>query len=193
MSCTEIIAFGLDGKMAEEPLGTIQNSWRGAPAIWRYAEEKYLDPYFPNWISDQERLEGAEKFFLRHGYKPSRVSSFEEEGLQEIFDLAYDVSLPENDRIVIASTFDRALVRKDEIKRVIEAFRNFGAKTSLKEQADILEKALDAPEVDCVGWIQTSVCCDMWSGGWDDEADEEIPYDLNVNDGHFWLFDIVGC
>ena len=191
MSSTVIIGFDESGKALEDELGSVPNSWRGAPAVWQYMEETYLPPYFPEWVDEAERAMGAEAFFERHRYKPSRISSFNPDALEEIVNLAYDKSVPEDERISLASTFDWVAVRREEIPRIIEAFRNFPARTSLPEQAAVLEEALDFPDLSAVGWIQTTVCCDLWQGEYDEETDESMPYDLAVNDDHVWLFDLL--
>lgn len=191
MSSTVIVGFDKTGTLLEEEVGAIHNSWRGAPVIWRYFEEKYLEPWFPDYISEEEKAKGIDVFEQRHGYRPSRLLRFSDNSLDEICELAYNPDIPEDERIVLITTFDKVLVRKEEIPCVIEAFRNFPEETSLPEQADILEMAYNDSDIVAVGWIQTTVCCDMWCGGYDEDNDEEIPYNFNVNKEHHWVFDLL--
>lgn len=103
---------------------------------------------------------------------------------------------PLRDRIVLFTTFDNCLVKKEDIPRVIEALRAFEGddhkgETNLGEQADILQTIYDDPETIAVGWNQTSVTVESWEniGGYDEEKDEAIPYNCLTGDKHYWLFD----
>lgn len=194
MSYTEIYAFDKEGNafLADE----VHNAWRGAMAIWDILENKYLPPYIPNYIKScywyrpnitKEEL----KTFL--GYEPKRTTpSFGSDNpTKEIWELADNPEIPINERIVLFTTFDNCLVKKENIGRVIKAFREFEGETSLKEQADILERLSKNENVIAVGWNQMSVCADTWSncGGYDEEKDKCIPYNCLTGDKHYWLFD----
>lgn len=89
-----------------------------------------------------------------------------------------DKRVPMNERIVMATTLDRCLVRNDEIPKVIEAFRSFEGETTLEEQADILQDIYDSGDYTAVGWHQNSISCEMWN-----------EYNYITNDNHWWLFD----
>ena len=174
MSYTEIYAFDKDGKAYLA--GEVHNSWRGAMAVWRTMEERYLPQY------------------ELHGIKTSRVISGingEKDPARKIWELADDPEIPLHERIVMFTTFDDCLVKKENIKQVIEAFRKFEGETSLEEQAKILEKLDQNKDVIAVGWNATSVCADNWGniGGYDEEMEENIPYTCLTGDRHFWLFD----
>lgn len=82
-------------------------------------------------------------------------------------------------------------MRAENLPAVIEAFRKFGGGTSLEEQAGILQRAYDDPEIMAIGWNQTSVNSKTWDndGGYDDEAQENRPYNCLTGDKHFWLID----
>ena len=186
MSYTEIFGFDKDGNAysADE----VKNAWRGAMAIWNILEQKYLSQYrpsyVPKWIPD-DKLES------HLGYKPSRCSALmDEEAMKEIWSLADDKKVSRTDRICLFTTFDRCLVKRDNIKKIIEAFNEFEGETSLKEQALVLQKMLKDENCIAVGWNQTSVNGDTWENyDYDEQNDESIPYNCLKQDEHYWLFE----
>ncbi len=194
MTYTEIFSFDKDGNA--HLAGEVKNAWRGAMAIWIIMEERHLPPFTPeyvkvcNWYHPGITPEEVER---RLGYKPTRIVCFDskENTAQEIWDLAENPDIPLQERIVMFTTFDNCLVKKENIGRVIEAFRAFEGQTSLKEQADILEKLDEDPDVIAVGWNGTSVYADNWAnaGGYDAVNDATIPYNCMTGDKHYWLFD----
>ena len=105
--------------------------------------------------------------------------------------LANSNTVSETDKICLYTTFDKCLVRKENIPKVIKAFREFNGETSLKEQADVLEQLYENENCIAVGWNQTSVNADSWinAGGYDEESDEYPPYNCISGKEHYWLFD----
>lgn len=195
MSCTEIFTFDKAGNAHFG--GEIQNAWCGGMAIWREMEERYLPAYVPDyikhliWYRPDMTPEEIERFT---GFKPTRVSTMpfgQDNPMQEVWDLADNQSVPEHERIVLFTTFDRCLVKREDIPKVLEAFRKFEGETNLPEQANIIEKLMDDENCIAIGWNQTSVNVDTWenAGGYDEEKDETIPYNCLTGDNHFWLFD----
>jgi len=186
MSCTEIYGFDKEGTayLAAE----IQNSWRGGMAIWRILEEKYLPLYRPLSTPAHIPNEQIESYL---GYKPSRCRCLENDiAMKEIWNLVDSDNVSFTDKIVLATTLDKVIIRKDELPMVIKAFNDFEGETSLKEQAEILDKMYKDDKCTAVGWNQTSVNSDTWDCyGYDEELDESIPYNLNKNDKHWFLFD----
>ena len=190
MSYTEIFAFNKDGLCCEEY--AIKNAWAGAMAVWGILEEKYLPPYRPRYVPDGMSMD---EFAQRFGFKPSRLSiglaTERESPAIEIWNLFENEAVPMNDRIVLGTTFDQVLIRRDEIGKVIRAFRSFAGKTNLKEQADILNEIMKNEEISAVGWNQTSVNADTWmtGGGLSDNNEGCLPYNYQKQDDHWWLFD----
>lgn len=192
MSSTEL--FGFDRSGDAYFLGETQNSWRGAMAIWGILEEKYLPSYIPdfikacNWYQPDMSFEEVAR---RNGYKPSRITSLiEEKGMKEIWDLADSDKVSMTDKIVLFTTFDKCLVKKQDLPRAIEAFRAFEGETSLKEQADILEQAFGYEDCIAIGWNQTSINGDSWDCmGPCDEEGNGTPYNCLTQNEHYWLFD----
>lgn len=198
MSVTEIYVFRKDG-FARYYAG-IRNAWRGAIAIWSFLEEKYLPPYIPdyvtgcNWYYPSITPQEVER---QLGYKPTRLAPSIKKGnnpTQEIWDLADDLRLSRYERIVLHTTFDHCLIKKEDIPTVVKAFRAFEGETSLPEQAEILERIAQEDDVIAIGWNQTSVCADNWGcfGDCDQEEENCLPYNcLHPSERwwHYWLFD----
>lgn len=178
MSFTEIYAFDKAGNASL--YGETRNAWRGAMAVWKTIEDKYLPPY---------RL---------HGTTISRTvvgGLGKDNPAMQIWELADSLKLPIDERIVLHTTFDRCLVKKEHLRHVIDAFNRFEGDTSLPLQAQILAKAEKDPDIIAIGWNQTSVMADTWSnaGGYDDEKDEPIPYNCLTGTDHYWLFEQLVC
>ena len=152
MSQTIIFAFDKDGN--SEEYGHTNNAWRGCMAVWDIMGKRHLGI-------------GA--------------TIFNETAMKRIWNLMGDKKVPINERIVMATTLDRCLVRNDEIPKVIEAFRNFDGETSIKEQADILREIYDSGDYTAIGWHQNSISCEMWND-----------YNYMKEDNHWWMFDELG-
>lgn len=188
MSYTEIFTFNKDGLCCDEY--DVKNAWHGAMAVWRILEEKYLPPYHPRYVPEGMPME---EFENRFGYKPSRLSitaaDEKENPANQIWDLFENESISMDDRIVLGTTLDHVLIRRDEIGKVIRAFRNFDGETNLNEQADILAKIMEDENISAVGWNQTSVNADTWMNAGIYEQGECQPYNYLIQDDHWWLFD----
>lgn len=102
-----------------------------------------------------------------------------------------NTKIPEHERIVLFTTLDNCLIRREECRRVAEAFRQFGGETSLDAQAVILERAAMDYHITAIGWNQTSVCSENWAnaGGYNSKTGEDIPYNCFTGTKHYWLFD----
>ena len=175
MSYTEIFAFGKDG--SAYGVADIKNSHRGAMAIWRILESKYLPPYMPSWGDI--------------GGEYSRTTAFEGDAMKAVWRIYELGKVSKVDAICLCTTFDKMLVKRENVKHIINAFNKFEGETSLKEQATALEEVLKDKDVVAVGWNQTSVNCDTWASyGYDDEKEEEIPYNCLTQDDHDWV--VVG-
>lgn len=93
-----------------------------------------------------------------------------------------------NHSLVLKTTFDGAVVMKDEIPKVLAAFSAFDAEfpgSSLPKQADIIErKILHNDDMMGVCWSQTSSLAHAWEVQ-DDETDAYIPYNVNEQTEHW--------
>lgn len=149
MSYTEIFKFDKNG--SSESVADIENSYRGCIAVWNCLGEKYLGV-------------GA--------------SIFDLSVMKRIWNLMDDKRVSFDERVVMATTLDKCLVKKEDFSKVITAFRNFGGETSLSEQAEVLEELLEDDDCIAVGWHQNSISCEMW-----------FDYNCLEQNEHWWLFD----
>lgn len=189
MSYTEIFGFDKDGNAYSA--GEVQNAWRGAWSVWTYFEDKYLPLYIPDYIKYTIWYKpnmSNEEVISKNGFKPTRLNS-NDGSIQEIWNLVDDTSISVNERIVLMTTFDKVLVKKENLQQVINAFNSFPNKdTSLKQQAQILQTLLNDNNCIAVGWNQNSVCADNWTNF--NKVDDTIkPYNCLKQDEHCWLFD----
>jgi len=175
MSYTEIFGFTKDNNVIG--IGDVRNAFRGAMAVWHTLEKKYLPTYHPSWAP----MNDGKEYFRSSALGDDKL-------MREVWSLADNEKVSEVDKIALKSTFDKVIVRRENFGRLIEAFRAFEGETSLKEQADIIEGA--GPEVIAIGWNQTSVNGDTWQnfGGYDEETEESIPYNLETGEDHWELF-----
>lgn len=177
MSYTEIYGFGESGKV--EFYAEIKNAFRGAMAVWRHLEEKYLPslPKPPGFTSKENE------------YWTRTMQMFEENSMSEIWGLFETDKLSYNEKIVLGTTFDRVIVEVENAESLLEAFRNFGGDTSLKEQATAIESMLQKGKLVAIGFNQTSVNGDTWANyHYNEETEESESYNILENKDHWFLF-----
>lgn len=196
MSYTEIYGFNKEGNAYFQ--GEVKNALRGAMAIWGILEEKYLPPYIPEYVKCANWFYPGityDEVVSKLGYSPTRLSpSFSKTNpAKELWDLADSDKLSRQEKIVLMTTFDYVLVKKQDLSKVVDAFIAFEGETSLAEQAKILQAIAADDSCIAVGWNQTSVNADTWAsmGGYDEENGEPIPYNCLTGDKHYWLFDEI--
>lgn len=192
MSYTEIYTFSKDG--ACEDCHEVKNAWRGALAVWSLLERKYLPVYRPRYVPDYVPDDEVEAFC---GFSPNRIGAFDGDAIKEIWNLCRQSYVSETDKIVLLTTLDNVLVKREHIQKVIEAFEAFAKehadKTNLDQQAAVLKEILEDDEVTAVGWNQTSVNGDSWSNAGETVIDEDgdecgSPYNYKTGNKHWWLF-----
>ena len=172
MSYTEIYKFGKDGNCVF--LDETKNSHRGAMAVWRHLEKKYLPPYVPSYLASMPESFRKE----RADWDYTRFSSSTDDELKEFWNLVDEDRVDMTDKIVLSSTYDNVVVMREDIPTLLEAYRAFGGDTSLKEQADIIEKFLMSDDdLIAIAWNQTSVNSSPWET-WKPNAEEPTPYNL---------------
>ena len=174
MSYTEIYTFNKEGNA--EMTGEVKNAFRGAMAVWSEIDKKYLPPFKPCWAE-------AGKIY-------SRASDFIGGGLREVWDLFDNPKLSESDKIVLGTTFDDVIVMRDDVPKVLEAFKAFEGNTSLLEQAEEIKRVLNEDnDVIAIAWNQTSVNGDAWETSTMDENQEYyLPYNILTGTEHWDLF-----
>lgn len=149
MSYVEIFKFDKNGN--SQSVAKIKNSYRGAMAIWSILGKKYC------------------------GHD---ASLFNLSAMKGIWNLADDKRVSMDERIVLCTTLDKCLIRKEDIPRVVSAFRNFEGETSLNEQADVLEELYNDGDCIAVGWHQNSISCEQW-----------FDYNCLEQSDHYYIFD----
>ena len=158
MSYTEMFGFNKEGNAYD--LADIRNSWRGGMAVWNYLYNKYFGENFPSFTFSGNPFDNLNKVFE---------------------------DMPEHEQIVLLTTYDYALIKRENFQQVVDAFRKFEGEASLKEQADVIEEALTDEDCMAIGWNQTSVNSAFWTGDYDEEIDEYTPYNINIGDKHWYL------
>ncbi len=134
MSCTTIFGFDKNGDSFE--ISDIKNAWRGAFAIWEYLGNKFIKNF----------------------------KMFDTKSMKKVWKLKVEDGLSKDELIVLYSTFDNVLIKRENIKRLLKAMRNFDYETSLKEQADDIEHYINNNETLAIGFHQNSVSCEKWYG-----------------------------
>lgn len=159
MSNTEIYAIKKNGEPTMA--GTTENSFRGGLFIWTKLCEKY-------------NIEGG----MFGG------------GFEKLWKLTDTGTLEAFENLTMKTTFDRVIAKKEDIPAILEAFEQFDKAfpgSSLLEQAEIIRnEILNNDEMIAVCWNQTSNTCTQWEPDYDDN-DEEIHYNINTNDNHWFL------
>lgn len=153
MSYIEIIKFKED--KTHELAGKVQNASRHHQVIWNYFAKKYLGLEYFNVHSD----------------------CVEQQKLWALFE---DERLTINERIILGSTYDYVLVKKEDISLVIDAFKSFENESNLLEEADILSSLLNDKTCVAIGW-QSSIT-DMWDN-----------YDMFTEKKHWSLLDEINA
>lgn len=170
MSHTELYRVRADGLI--EPADRFGSAWHGAPIVWGKLAEKYLGRNSAAWMLDPRLL-------------------------RRLWGLADDPAVSRAERITLLSTFDRVLCEAARFSELNWAFDEFlkehdplgRSHCSLMAQAIvILRQTWSYPGVLGVGWRQTSVTDCPWVV-YDEETDEDRPYDINRDKGHWWLFE----
>lgn len=108
---------------------------------------------------------------------------------QDTWNLCANEEVPLPYRIALMTTFDRVMVKRQHIPRVIEAFAAFAQKFgagNLIEQARCLRKLADDEACYAVCWNQTSVTA-AWMI-YELDRDDYRPYDLSRDSGHWFMF-----
>lgn len=164
MSRTTVKIVKTDGQFND--IAELGNSWGSAAFVWSALSKKYL---------------GDEMAWMGGNGKA-------------VWDLAGDSRLSQAERIVLVSTFDHAIIEHAHFADAANAFREFSHDHSKADHvnhlptiARLLDERKDTP---CIGMCfhQTSVSEDPWHGGYDEEAEEYKPYDLQTETRHFFVF-----
>ena len=164
--------FKVPGKGEIEPYAEFGNAWHGAMQIWSQVCKRYLGRDFS-------------------------MASATDGGDKECWNLTGEDRVPFDHRIVLASTFDTVMVKRENIPRLIQAMeqyiKDFDEPGHLPAQIEKLTELVDDESCFAVCWQQTS-CADTWFGY--DECptcghEKSRPYDVSKDEDHWFLFDDV--
>lgn len=125
-------------------------------------------------------------------------------GFQEVFDLLKTDRLARWEKIVLLTTCDGALVRAENFIETAEAMEKFHEEYKAMNEGKVfhplkqaealreLHSQIEKEGWQAVGWNQTSVNADCpWYGRYeeDEEGEERVPYNINKDTQHWWVFD----
>ena len=162
MSYASIIEFGDDGKPAQ----TIKfsNSWGGHMRIW--------------------------DSMCKHHFGKGNTFLFI---TKQLFDLLNGDQLHVFERTVLLMTADWAIVRRENYQRVASALRTFREiyPTTGECHLEAWAEHFDQCKAPYIGFQGTSVSEYMWSI-YNEDDEEEMPYDLNSMNKHFFVGDDMG-
>lgn len=123
-------------------------------------------------------------------YLGEPASGFMFSGMQPVWDLAGDEGVPEAHRLVMMSTFDKVMVRRENLVRLAEAFERYSADFEdpghIPAQAADLRRLAEEPRCFAVCWCQTSVSSDVW---YVVEGEDHRRYDVSRDSDHWFMFD----
>lgn len=171
MSYTTLFKVPERGEIEE--YAEFENSWLGAYTVWTEMAKRYLD-----WDVLPMSREGD---------------------MKPLWDLTKADRVLLNDRIVLATTFDQVMVRRENLAVVVAAMADFAQRHKpghLPQQAEALRVLAADESCYAVCWNQTGVNGDAWrepSGEMDEYGDDEVyrMYDLAKDTNHWFLFDDV--
>lgn len=169
MSYTAIHQTTKDGQVTT--LAEIPNAMRGALAVWD--------------------ILGKFKLYGRSPWWNAVVDA------PEVWELFSTPRLNRMERLVLGSTFDKVMVKRENLEELAREFEEFTSRynpvgsraLSLSEQAKVLSTAAKDESTFAVFWTQTSVSFDVWHV-YDGEGDWRY-YDITKDTGHFFLFEEV--
>lgn len=190
MSHTILFKILRNGDVVE--YARFQNSHLGADLIWRNMGER--------WLGDKDYLHKSNTNDLFHTHYNDGYDSM------KFWHLVYQKSIPMEERIMLASTYDYVVVKKKNISRLIKAFeyyvQSYENSGHISDQIEAL-KELSKKRIFGICWNQTSVSCDMWYEQWKFDEEGEViegtnrPYNIfkdihHLNSGnkqHWFLFE----
>lgn len=171
MSYASMYAVNADGAASET--ATFGNSFRGFWLIWETLSQRYL----------------------------GRPQGFDPESMRLVWALAKREDVRWEDRVVMAMTFDRVLIKRENCPELVRCLRDYAVRADDPGHtfafADEIKALLESdPSVQAVGWNGTSVSESYWSTKYREGENEdgtswerEEPFDLATDEGHWFLFD----
>lgn len=190
MSYTTVYKIDKDGDVIEHI--DIKNAHNITMLIWRIIFDLYKD-YF---IDEVERPEWMPKEW-NMSFSDLQMSG----DMKPFWDLYLNENVLLEHRIVLASTFDRVIILKENFSELINAyekfikqmseeeFKEFFGKydfSSLKQFVKVVKEL--QKDDDCIG---LTTCISLIASFWEvyNEKGEYTPYNINKSGNHYNLFD----
>jgi len=130
-------------------------------------------------------------FLLKEKYLPDVPYLFRHDEYQKVWDLILDERLEKYEKIILASSFDWAIVYKENFDELIDAFEKFDSEHSWKlnfpEQIKILKEIKNNKNAIAIWWNQTSVNCDTWRQI-GNRSSHSVLYNIFKENKHFNVF-----
>jgi hypothetical protein len=175
MSYSQVFLENDEGEMT--PDIELSNSWGTAAKIWSDLFDTYVSDrsnQYDNWMLGTDRL----------------------------WKVVDDKRLPRFERLIMASTFDYCLIKRENFEEMAAYYRTFSEKyrkegfvDHLPTIAERMEGLKDEPTVAAMGFYWTSVSDCLWwvyEGCSECEEREQRNYNTNQDKKHWYLFDEYG-
>lgn len=155
----------------------IHNAWLGAMHIWESMYWRYVH------VGARDEFSFG-MMMTRDLDKPN--------GIKRVWDLAKETRVPIDERIVLTTTFDGVMVKREHLPRLAEAFRVFirsghDNTSNISLQIQAYDKLALDETCYAVCWTQTSVAGDAWLV-YEEDKDDHRPYDISRDSKHWFLF-----
>lgn len=140
-----------------EPIVELRNSWGSAPVVWDALSQRYLNKKPHTYLFDNAAL----------------------------WDLWKHLAIPEEYRMVLMLTFDKAYVASANYPRMAAAISKFLADFELPPEnvnhwPAIKSLFENSPEIPGIGLYCTSVSENMFYGPWNEEKEDYDPPDWST-------------
>ncbi len=161
MSSTELYRVSSDGDVKWHC--NFSNSWRGAILIWGNMAKRYLN---------------------------KEIGSMMCGNMDDLWKLNKRLDIPSAHRVVLMSTYDKCVVHRERIPRLIQAYDDYYVEGwdmgNIPAFSFELGKLFLDRNCTAICWNQTSVCASPWEYHDNDEA---IQYNIFTGADHWFLFD----
>jgi hypothetical protein len=170
MSYMGLLAVKPDGDVI--PYMDLRNSWLGAAQVWTQLGNKYLGEY--DIAAEQKKAKES-------------GTEFDPFGWIRTWELQHSPDIEEQDWVTLMTTFDHMIVPKEHMLYVAEQLEKFAHEfpnTHYKKCAEVLRE-LHGKGYEGFCIYTTSTAENEWVI--ENEEDEERPYNIFTDDGHWFL------
>lgn len=173
MSRTELYVVKKDGELYLHK--EFSNSHRGALMLWDNLAEKYLNRKFASLLFNKD--------------------------VKPVWKLDRDLNVPEDLRILLMSTYDWFMIRRENLPLFVTSIRNVLEGKYFKDMGhfeyypEVLEEIYKMDDVVAIAWNQTSVVCDMWNIYEEcptcGECNQQRGYNIYKDNKHTFLYEYL--